>query len=207
MFSKFLSLDEAKQKRILNAAIKMYVQKGYDLASTNEIVKEAGISKGLLFHYFQNKKMLYLFVFDHCMELVMNDFYKKVDMQIPDFFERLREITRVKMELLNMYPNIFRFFEKAYLEDASDVRAEFQEKLKKFSESSSDQLFANLDISKFKDGLDIQKAIKSVIWTFEGFSAEVLAKAKAMQLDKPDYNEAFREADDYIEMFRGSFYK
>lgn len=75
--SKFFSLDDEKQIKILNAAIKVYVQKGYDHASTNEIVKEAGISKGLLFHYFKNKKTLYLFLFDHCVEVVMEDFYKK----------------------------------------------------------------------------------------------------------------------------------
>lgn len=61
MFAKFLSLDKEKQDRIINAAMKEFAQKGYDKASTNEMVKEAGISKGLLFHYFQNKKQLYFF--------------------------------------------------------------------------------------------------------------------------------------------------
>ena len=60
MFSKFLNLDE-KQDRILNAAIKEFAQKGYDSASTNEIVKEAGISKGLLFHYFKIKSSYFSF--------------------------------------------------------------------------------------------------------------------------------------------------
>ena len=50
MFSKFLNLELEKQDRIINAAIKEFAQKGYDKASTNEIVKEAGISKGLLYN-------------------------------------------------------------------------------------------------------------------------------------------------------------
>jgi TetR/AcrR family transcriptional regulator len=70
MFSKFLNLDKEKQDRIINAAIKEFAEKGYDRASTNEIVKEAGISNGLLFHYFQNKKQMFLFLFDYCYELV-----------------------------------------------------------------------------------------------------------------------------------------
>lgn len=53
---KFLELDKLKQDRIINAAMKEFALKGYKNASTNEIVKEAGISKGLLFHYFTNKK-------------------------------------------------------------------------------------------------------------------------------------------------------
>ena len=56
MTSKFLNLHKEKQQRILNAALNEFANKGFDRASTNEIVKSAGISKGLLFHYFNNKK-------------------------------------------------------------------------------------------------------------------------------------------------------
>ena len=47
---KFLKLDDEKRDRILNAAMKEF-RYGYVKASTDIIVKEAGISKGLLFHY------------------------------------------------------------------------------------------------------------------------------------------------------------
>ena len=47
------------------------------LDATNEIVKEADISKGLLFHYFKNKKGLFLYLYDYCIELYINEFYRK----------------------------------------------------------------------------------------------------------------------------------
>ncbi|MCO0597606.1 TetR/AcrR family transcriptional regulator [Peribacillus butanolivorans] len=205
MFSKFLSLDEEKQMRILNAAIKVYVERGYDNASTNAIVKEAGISKGLLFHYFQNKKTLYLFLFDYCLDMVMKEFYEKVNLEERDFFARLRQISLIKMELLNKFPDIIRFFEKAILEEANDIKGDFKEKI--FSVKSSTAIFDDIDTSKFRDDIDIQKAIKSILWTFEGFSNEVLTKAKALNLKKPDYEEVFSEGEQYIEMFKRSFYK
>ena len=40
---------------MINAALKIFAKNGYAHASTDDIVKEAGISKGLLFHYFINK--------------------------------------------------------------------------------------------------------------------------------------------------------
>ena len=45
MYSKFLNLDKEKQDRIINAALKEFALKGYDNASTNEIVKSSEISK------------------------------------------------------------------------------------------------------------------------------------------------------------------
>ena len=191
--------------RILNAAIKVYVERGYDNASTNAIVKEADISKGLLFHYFQNKKTLYLFLFDYCLDMVMKEFYEKVNLEERDFFARLRQISLIKMELLNKFPDIIRFFEKAILEEANDIKGDFKEKI--FSVKSSTAIFDGIDTSKFRDDIDIQKAIKSIFWTFEGFCNQVLTKAKALILKKPDYEEVFSEGEQYIEMFKRSFYK
>ena len=53
MFSKFLNLKPEKQEKILEVAIREFADKGFEKSSTNEIVKGAGISKGILFHYFQ----------------------------------------------------------------------------------------------------------------------------------------------------------
>ncbi|KZL90506.1 TetR/AcrR family transcriptional regulator [Clostridium magnum] len=66
MIDKFESLPQEKKKRILDACIEEFALNGYDKASTNSIVKKAGISKGLLFHYFGSKKTLFLYVFDYC---------------------------------------------------------------------------------------------------------------------------------------------
>ena len=86
MFSKFLNMDKEKQDRIINAAIKEFAQKGYDNASTNEIVKEAGISKGLLFHYFQNKKQLYLFLYEHMIDILMEKIMEKINWEAKRHF-------------------------------------------------------------------------------------------------------------------------
>jgi len=86
MFSKFHSSDLEKQDRILNAALKEFAEKGYKNASTNQIVKDAGISKGLLFHYFNNKKDLYLFLYDHFIEIFVEQIKERVDWDEKDIF-------------------------------------------------------------------------------------------------------------------------
>ena len=49
MNDKFFDLKKEKQDRIINASLKIFALNGYSRASTDEIVKEAEISKGLLF--------------------------------------------------------------------------------------------------------------------------------------------------------------
>ena len=54
----FLELDQNKQERITEAAIKEFARFGYENSSTNRIVKECDISKGSLFKYFESKEEL-----------------------------------------------------------------------------------------------------------------------------------------------------
>lgn len=207
MFSKFLNLDVEKQDRILNAAMKEFAQKGFEKASTNEIVKEADISKGLLFHYFKDKKNLFLFLYDHCIDVSMNEFYKKINLDEKDFFIRLNQMCIIKFELLNKYPEMFRFIETAYMETSKSVKKELDERKEKLIKINSIKVFEGIDLSKFKEDIDVKKAINVIIWTFQGLGDEALKKAKLLSLDKPDYSEVFAEADIYIDMFKNCFYK
>ncbi|HAG42911.1 MAG TPA: TetR family transcriptional regulator, partial [Clostridium sp.] len=141
MFSKFLNLDMEKQDRILNAAMKEFAQKGFEKASTNEIVKEADISKGLLFHYFKDKKNLFLFLYDHCIDVSTNEFYKKINLDEKDFFIRLNQMCIIKFELLNKYPEMFRFIETAYMETSKNVKKELDERKEKLIKINSIKVF------------------------------------------------------------------
>lgn len=207
MVSKFLNLDSEKQNRILNAAINEFAEKGYENASTNEIVKEAGISKGLLFHYFKNKNQLFLFLYDYCIDVSMTEFYKKIDLNERDFFVRLRQIHLIKAELLNKYPKMLKFIEAANMEKSSDIENDLNTINKEELESASKRVFDGIDLSKFRDGIDIEKAINVVIWSFQGFNAKVLEEAKLSSSKQINYDKAFIEAEAYTEMLKSCFYK
>ena len=62
MNEKSFALPIEKRQRILDAAYQVFSQSSYKGASMSEIASNAGISKALLFHYFINKKELYLFI-------------------------------------------------------------------------------------------------------------------------------------------------
>lgn len=207
MFTKFFNLETEKQDRIINAAIKEFAQKGYDKASTNEIVKEAEISKGLLFHYFGNKKLMYLFLFDYCYERIADEFYEKIDLAERDFFNRIRQAVLIKMDLLNKYPEIFKFIEEAYFEDSIDVKAELEKKIKELNDINLGKIYEGIDLSKFREDMDIKKILKIISYTFEKLSEEELQKAKLSPTHQIDYQKISKEAEEYFEVLTKAFYK
>ena len=71
MNDKFFSLPEEKQQRIINAGYHVFSKNSYKKSPVGEIALTAGISKSLLFHYFHNKKELYLFLWNKAAEVTL----------------------------------------------------------------------------------------------------------------------------------------
>jgi AcrR family transcriptional regulator len=55
--------DQDKREKIIAAAYNVLSVKGYDLASTKEIARTAGVAQGLINYYFPSKDLLYAEVF------------------------------------------------------------------------------------------------------------------------------------------------
>jgi AcrR family transcriptional regulator len=51
--------DNAKRRQIIEGAREAFLEQGFDAASMNDIARIAGVSKGTLYVYFQNKEQLF----------------------------------------------------------------------------------------------------------------------------------------------------
>ncbi|TMU87558.1 TetR/AcrR family transcriptional regulator [Bacillus sp. BHET2] len=204
---KSLNIEPEKQDRIINAATRVFAENGYQNASTNAIVKEARISKGILFHYFKSKKELYISLYEHLSELFTEKIYERVDWNEHDIFTTIRTVTLIKFELFTFYPDLINFLTSAFAEEATEVKDDIDHLKAKMVESSFATLFSQVDTSKFKDGIDIKKSIQIIYWTFEGFANQQQQKAKYVSVDEINQEEVLAEIDSYIELLKISFYK
>ncbi|MGH6644380.1 MAG: TetR/AcrR family transcriptional regulator [Bradyrhizobium sp.] len=57
-------VDNAKSRQILDGARKIFLAQGFEGASMNDIAKEAGVSKGTLYVYFESKERLFAVIVD-----------------------------------------------------------------------------------------------------------------------------------------------
>ena len=86
MNEKIFKLKKEKQDRMINAALKIFAVNGYQKASTDDIVKEAGISKGLLFHYFGSKAGVYTFMYEYSSRFMTMELERAVSLREKDLF-------------------------------------------------------------------------------------------------------------------------
>ena len=77
MNEKFFSLPQDRQDLIRNSAMLEFGTGTFKKTSADSIAKRAGISKGLLFHYFKDKRELYLYIYQYAMDVCIKQYMLK----------------------------------------------------------------------------------------------------------------------------------
>jgi len=195
MNDRFFELKKEKQDRIINAAFKVFSQNGYYHSSTDEIVKTANISKGLLFHYFENKIGLYSFLYDYATKFVTLELSAHVEKTETGFFDIYKQILEAKGDTMCQYPYIFSFLKKAEEETDKEAISVIYERRDKYAKIMQ-ALKEKTDITVFSNGTDYNK-----IWDMLDFTAQGL-------LERDIGTESFRadlyteEALEYVDMIQ-----
>src|SRR5699024_9498436 len=151
IYSKFLNLNSDKQKEIINAAIMEFAQSGFEKASTNEIVRKANISKGSLFNYFNSKIDLYLYLIDYSVQI------------IEQIVEQIDLIVYTKQK------------------ESAEVKEIIKQKVEPIYDESTNKMYEQIDYDKFREGIDIEKAIEILNWTMFGFGEKGLKQINTFE--------------------------
>jgi TetR/AcrR family transcriptional regulator len=169
-YANFERITAEDQTRILDACIEEFAQHGYALASTNAIVRRAGIPKGTLFYYFGGKKDLYLYVLDHAVTRFVEAFDRLAGELPADLFERLLYRGRTRMRFVVEHPRLYRLFFNAFLHTPDEIRAEMAPRYAAYAAASRERLLDGLDLSRFRNDIDVEKAIELVNLVLEGIA-------------------------------------
>ena len=157
MNEKFLELTEEKQMRIIDAAMEVFGTNEYKHAVTDEIARKAGISKGLLFYYFKNKKSLYQYVYQYCLQLLVDTIDEAGVKNKTDFFEIMRFGADKKMELIANHAYIMEFCMKAYYMNDENIAEKITQDIQQKVNTMFTDYFSHIDLFKFKEGSKKQK--------------------------------------------------
>ena len=107
-------MKEDTRHKIIQAARKLFIEKGVDGVNMREIADTAGVNKGLLHYYFKNKKNLFREVFHQEAHLLYQDVEIILANEI-DLEQKISEIVDRYFKLLSENPRLpaFVLFESA----------------------------------------------------------------------------------------------
>ena len=200
---KFLQLSEEKQNKIIDAAMRIFGSNGYKKASVSEIANAAGISKAMVFYYFGTKRALYLYLINLCKKILFTEMKLKFDKTVTDFFDRITLAGNIKLLVMQRYPAIFPFLKSIYFETDEEVR----EDITKFLENSEMEsfryeiIFQDLDVSKFKEGINVELVMKMLIWISEGYLSQYTGS------ELPNLEIFYRDFYECMNLLKSNLYK
>ncbi len=182
-FEKFENLPQERQELILGAATEAFGQNSYKGASTEDIARKAGISKGLLFFYFKNKRQLYLYLMDSLAEKITNLVVDDAFYEIDDFFELLLYTSTKKRSVLERFPHILEYSIRAFYPDHKDIKDTMNGWTQRQIDAMFKLYFKNVDFSKFRDGVDPRYVIDLLIWMADGYMHQQRSTRQRISLD------------------------
>src|SRR5512145_1594758 len=131
----FLNLPEEKRRAFIDIALEEFANNDYNTASISKIVEKAGIAKGSVYQYFEDKQDLFLYLLDVANRGMMGAIqHTPPPDPNADFFETLRWQMSVTVQASLKYPVHSRLARRAYssplpfrdtiLEKAKKIRKE-----------------------------------------------------------------------------------
>ncbi|GAB2323845.1 TetR/AcrR family transcriptional regulator [Alkalibacterium sp. m-11] len=211
MSDVFKSLEKAKQDRILNACYKEFTEKGFDQASTNTIAKEAGIGKGTLFYYFKSKEALFYTLIEEAFLIAENLLLHQIDFSETDFFERLKQTTRLKWDVYEEQPHALGFLASVFIHaDKYDLPVELSGKRAEAEQIWGTVLTKNIEFTKFREDVPHETSFNFIRWTVEGYRAELEQRVKSQNFDEWDnaaFSPYYDEFNTYLDTLKIIYYK
>ncbi len=101
------------EERLLKSALRFFSEKGYDGTSIREIIEDAGVTRPVLYYYFQNKEDL----FKKLVESLFKELTEKmlhIKQNYSDTIGRLKAIIRTTFEMAEKEPQSVRLILHVY---------------------------------------------------------------------------------------------
>jgi Transcriptional regulator len=193
-----MTQKQSKEKRIddiLAAAVEVFVEKGYENTSMEEIAKHAGLSKGGLYHHFLSKDMVLLYANQKLMEPIddlmktANDFETAAEGLEYFIFNYLKYWSERKMELIFFSLSMTKAMSKT---DIFKLYERFVENYIKFYESLYQKGINN---KEFK----VHNIRSSAITLMSALDGVVIYMALDKKLDLESVSSSFKER--FVEAF------
>lgn len=199
---EFKDIPREKRHRILNAAMEEFAAHDYRSANTETIATRGGISKGLLFYYFKDKKSLYMTLVRHAGAMVERAMQMEPAPEGTDLFEYLDGLAGKKIAVLERMPALVQFSVRVFYDGGTQVSPAINRFLLRHTDELMEKYLSRVDTSRFRPGYTPRKAIDLLMYLMDGWMHSRMMEGRPL-----DVQEMFREYRGWQDMVRRYVYQ
>ena len=174
---KFEKLDEIKKNRIIESAMNEFIKEGFNGASTNTIVKNAEISKGALFNYFENKENLYLYLVKKNINKLLENFQNRKELpKALEVFEGLELFINANINFFTAHPDTFKFLASAIISAPPHIRETVHKVKRELQGNVIKYVIQNSPKDIFRDSLQVENIENIILILLDSLSTKHVEK-------------------------------
>ena len=174
---------EASKQKIFFTAMEEFAAYGYERASTNRIVKNSGLSKGLLFHHYGNKHNLFIECCKYAIQFYnenLSSYYEKMKAErkksSSDIMQLVIEIAILELQLRQKYPAASNLLVQMYVAAEEGLLPELQDEIPIFSDMWKNKILEKADASVLREDFDKSFLDDYVFLIVEAYTKRFLSK-------------------------------
>jgi len=192
----FINLNEEKQEKVMRSAIDEFSNHGFEKANIGTIAKNAGVSKGSMYQYFENKKELFLFSVEWSVQILMTKFGKEItaDKKEINIFDYMLSNAREMWIQMHEEREVVIFVQDVFLGKYSKLTDESMGYMMKIS----DEVMLNFVINGKKNGY-IRKDIDNTILCLYMTGVSFKIKEHIMRKSRESGGDMIDDAFDTVE--------
>lgn len=136
----FFNLNEEKRIKVLKSAVSEFLDKGYEKGNIETIAKNAGVAKGSMYQYFENKQELFMYCVHWSIEYFINKYQTQLapaDVNIFDYFydsaanilDQLKEDKEIAIFIQDVFLGRYKSFTDQSMQFMMSAADEYVQKL------------------------------------------------------------------------------
>lgn len=150
------------REKILDAAMEVFGSRGFEAGSIGDICKKGNINRGLLYHNFESKEVLYLACLKESCDGLVQRFAKENIEAIKDAGEMAKAYLAVRACFVRECPAMSRIIFECMVNPPEKIRGEVKDTMKELDGVNRAFCRSLLSRLELRDGVSVEDAMEYI---------------------------------------------
>ena len=151
-----------KRQRILEAALKVFAERGFYNAKVSEVARAAGVADGTIYLYFQNKDDLLINLFEDRMEWIIRRVQDELAKTDGTVMARIRKMLHLHVGLASLDPELAEFITVELRQSAKFIKEYDNPKFQEYLRILRDLIEEGQRVGEIRPGLDARVVVRAI---------------------------------------------
>ena len=189
--------NQQTKRRIMESALKEFAEQGYGASSVNNICSCEGVSKGIIYHYFQTKDELYLACVDGCFRALTEYLREKLILEGETVHRQLQLYFDARFEFFQAFPMYRRIFYEAVIMPPAHLESAVRQSKSGFDKLNISILNRILEPLKLRAGVS-RETVVDIFLQFQDYVNAKYQTSGEREIDFSTHEEDCRRALDVL---------